>query len=316
MKKFYVFDCEMHVFQNLDDIKYFPKYQYRVKSRDDFYNFLTGKPAPRYHEEGWGSIPYVVKMLDEAGIDKACLLPESFLDVTDYTKKFSTNGYVIQAMKEHPDRFVGVANIHPILKRGVKAACEELEILVKDYGFVALKIYPPEETDINDERIYPVYQKCQDLGIPVFIHTGIFGFYPGVNRYSRPIYLDDVCNAFPNLPILAYHFGFPWVDELLTTMWVHPNLSVSISCYPGNLVARYPRRFAHELGKAMQMVSVDRIIFGTDFPAADPARTVKAWQTFQIPKDLQEEYEYSPLTDEDKKKILATNLAKLVKVKL
>ncbi len=45
----------------------------------------------------------------------------------------------------------------------------------------------------------------------------------GYNRRSRPSLLDDVGKAFPELKVLQWHAGFPWIDECLVLVAKHPN---------------------------------------------------------------------------------------------
>jgi len=77
----------------------------------------------------------LIEDMDTAGIDKACMLRESFLTMSYNGVPCSTNFHTIEAMEKYPDRIIGCSNVGPHLIRGVNNATKELEILHRDYGF-------------------------------------------------------------------------------------------------------------------------------------------------------------------------------------
>ena len=48
------------------------------------------------------------------------------------------------------------------------------------------------------------------LDIALTIHMGMAYVCPQPSKYTLPILLDDVCLAFPDLKIIAYHMGWPY----------------------------------------------------------------------------------------------------------
>ena len=48
-------------------------------------------------------------------------------------------------------------------------------------------------------------------------------------EYARPILLDAVARACPDLVICAAHLGHPWCEELLVVLRKHPNMYADIS---------------------------------------------------------------------------------------
>jgi len=89
----------------------------------------------------------------------------------------------------------------------------------------------------------------------------------------------------------------------------YPRLSLLV-----HLAITAPYKFAKLLGEAMRFVGPDRIIWGTDSAgyAAQIGAAVTGLREFQIPEELQWQYGYLPLTDEDKRKIFGGNLAGLL----
>ena len=61
---------------------------------------------------------------------------------------------------------------------------------------------------IDDPKHYPVYQVCEELGIPVGINVGVPG--PRVrSRVQHPELLEDVLIDFPDLVVIGAHMGHP-----------------------------------------------------------------------------------------------------------
>jgi predicted TIM-barrel fold metal-dependent hydrolase len=75
-----------------------------------------------------------------------------------------------------------------------------------------------------------------------------------------------------------------------------------------------PRKFAKILGEAMRFVGPDKIIWGTDYAGfgAQIAGAVQGLRDFQFPEDMQSDYGYPALTEEDKAKIFGQNLGGLL----
>jgi predicted TIM-barrel fold metal-dependent hydrolase len=107
--------------------------------------------------------------------------------------------------------------------------------------------------------------------------------------------------------------GYPYADVLNMVALGHPNVFICLSLLvPWAITA--PRKFARLLGEAMRFVGPDKITWGTDYAGfgAQIMGAVNGLRDFQIPEDMQDDYGYQPLTDEDKAKIFAGNLGKLL----
>ena len=85
------------------------------------------------------------------------------------------------------------ANVNPHLHYPVD---EELQRQL-DLGAVALKIHPVHAGfAVNDRALYPAYEICQALGLPVVVHCGTSTFPGALNQFADPILLDDVLRDF------------------------------------------------------------------------------------------------------------------------
>jgi predicted TIM-barrel fold metal-dependent hydrolase len=242
-------------------------------------------------------VPYerMLKMMDEAGIERALLIATK-------TGRLGLPGswhlpyeIVAQAVRAHPDRFSALAGLDPYEGMdGVRA----LERAVRDLGFIGAHMYPHWfELAPDHAKWYPFYAKCVELDVPVQMQVGQSLIYTPEQRLrsvARPITLDAVACDFPELKLIGIHIGIPWADEMIAMAWKHPN--VYIGCD-----AHSPKYWPASFVQYINTYGQDKVIFGTDFPVLDFART-------------REEIEALGLREEPKRKLLRDNARRLYKL--
>lgn len=173
------------------------------------------------------------------------------------------NERLAAVVRTYPDRFVGFAHHDPF----APDAAAQLERAVTQLGLRGYKIIAPRLREpLDDERLYPLWEVAERLGIPVLIHFGPLryeGIVSGPN--ISPLVLQDVARAFPGVPFVVPHFGCGYPGELLHLMWVCGNVCVDTSGsnewmrwmpYDLDLKTLF-RRFLETAGP-------ERILFGTD----------------------------------------------------
>ena len=317
---FFKIDPEPHLIGDMEPINHFPGVQMWWQAIESIRRpLILGLKPPVFEgldpkEMNKDEDPEaLLDYMDKYGVDIACLLPESMMDTTGYTTRWMNNGAMAKVVDSHPDRFMYQPNISPIKFKGVKNTIWELEYWVKERGAKIFKFYPPEDTYMNDPDLWPFYAKAEELDIVLDIHTGFCWVPPGKSKYALPLQLDDVARDFPELKINAFHMGYPYCDDLNMIAMGHPNVYVCLSLLvPWALSA--PRKFAKILGEAMRFVGPDKIIWGTDYAGfgAQIAGAVQGLRDFQFPEDMQSDYGYPALTEEDKAKIFGQNLGGLL----
>jgi predicted TIM-barrel fold metal-dependent hydrolase len=198
-----------------------------------------------------------------------------------------TNDFVASCVAARPDAFLGFASVDPL--QGAAAAVE-LERAVRELGLRGLKLHPPAQGFRPDDRevAYPIFETAAALGIPVTVHTGTTGLGAGLPgggglhlEYSRPMLLDAVAADFPNLQIVMAHPAYPWQDEQLAVATHKTNTWIDLSGWS-------PRRFAPELVRNIKGPLQDRVLFGTDYPFLTHEQWFRAWETLEIPDDVNE----------------------------
>ena len=116
----------------------------------------------------------------------------------------------------------------------------------------------------NDERLYPVYEKCEKEGLPVMFHAGTTLFRGAKMRYADPYTFDDVINDFPDMTVVLCHGGRGFWYNIAEFLAKHfTNVYIDISGLPPkNLLTYFPsmKKFCH------------KFLFGTDFPGVPGIR--------------------------------------------
>ena len=141
------------------------------------------------------------------------------------------------ALKHYPDRFIASCAVDPNL--GMDAV-RRIDLMHREFGIRAVSLAPAmlnPQVPIDDKRMYPVYAKCVELDLPVFITVGVPG--PRVPMAAQRVeLLDEVCWFFPELRIVMRHGGEPWDDLAVKLMLKWPNLYYSTSAFAPK---RYPK---------------------------------------------------------------------------
>jgi predicted TIM-barrel fold metal-dependent hydrolase len=163
-----------------------------------------------------------------------------------------------QALTEHPDRFVASLTMDPNDGMdGIRRLMQAHE----QWGLRAVSMFPhgvSPQVAIDAPRMYPVYAKCVELGLPVFITVGIAG--PRVPSLVQKVeLLDQVLYDFPELVVVMRHGAEPWVDLAVKLMIKWPNLYYSTSAFAPRYYPPGVIDYANSRGS-------DRIMYGGYFP--------------------------------------------------
>jgi predicted TIM-barrel fold metal-dependent hydrolase len=171
----------------------------------------------------------------------------------------------------NPRRFRLVANVNPHLHFPLDAEVARQAEL----GAAALKLHPVHAGfSVADPMLYPAYQACRELGLPVVIHCGTSTFPGSQSRFADPVLLDAVLGHFPDVNFVLAHGGRGWwYDAAAFLALSRDNVWIELSGLPPSRLADYYARF--DLTRLAR-----KFIFGTDWPGmpgvARNARAVAA----------------------------------------
>lgn len=218
----------------------------------------------------WGGITasdYLRKM-DRAGIERSLLIAVRAGDLNVKGSFEIPYKRVVKLCAKFPDRFSGLAGVDPF--RGL-AQLRELDVAVKEWGFVGAHLYPHWFGLAPDHaKYYPIYARCAELDVPIMMQIGHNLVYSRERRLpsvGRPITLDQVAIDFPELKLLGIHIGVPWTEEAISMAWKHENLYLAGDAYAPK---HWPENFVHYA----DTYGSHKVLFGTDWPVIDPERAV------------------------------------------
>jgi predicted TIM-barrel fold metal-dependent hydrolase len=186
-----------------------------------------------------------LREMDRFGIEKALIRVNDDLSA--------------EAVTRHRDRFLGQLYVDP--NQGmdmVRALARAYEM----FGIVGASFFPAGQNPpvpINDKRAYPIYAKCVDLDIAIFVNAGVPG--PRIPFDAQHVGLiDEVCWFFPELRVVLRHGCEPWTDLAVKLMLKWPNLYYSTSAFA-------PKYYPEDIVRYANTRGADKIIYAGYYPA-------------------------------------------------
>jgi len=203
--------------------------------------------------------------LNVSGLDRAVLLP---IDCTSTRGAPIWSNEQIAELCRMNERFIGFASVDP----HQPDAPAKLKRAIEDLGLRGLKLAPGiQEFYPNDPALYPLYEKAQELGIPILFHAGMTWEPRAKAEYGRPIYFEDVAHDFPELKIVLAHLAWPWVLEAVALALKYPNVYLDTSA----LYFDNPKDFIHFAMAEQVPVTVwerslrKQLVFGSNYPRVE-----------------------------------------------
>lgn len=255
-----------------------------LAGRPDRSGFYTSKMRVKPEIYAGLGLEEMIARMDAAGIERAFLIAAKVGRLGIPACYHVDYKLVADAVQKHPDRFFGLAGLDPTEgMRGVR----ELERSVREYGFIGAHFYPHwYELPPDHAKWYPFYAKCCELDVPVQLQVGQSMVYDPsypLRSVGRPITLDSVACDFPELRIIGIHVGIPWTDEMIAMAWKHRNVFIGSDAHSPRY---WPQSFVHYIRSYGQ----DKVIFGTDFPVLDFARTMAEIDALELPEEAKRKF--------------------------
>jgi predicted TIM-barrel fold metal-dependent hydrolase len=241
------------------------------------------------------------KEMDSAGIDQAVLL------VIDFGIAYKRIPLTIEEIHlehrkimERSDRFVAFSNVDP--RRG-KEGLDLFEKAVREWGFRGMKLYAPCGYSPDDKMLFPYYEICRELHLPVLTHVGpttaTLSF-----KNTRPECVDDAAFNFSDVNFILGHAAVRHYQDAALLAQYRPNVYLDLSGFQ-TCVNRNELRAI--LGWHIERGLAKKLLFGTDWPIyrfwGSQQYWIKEFRSFQ-----QEGW----LSEEDLQSIFGRNLAAIL----
>jgi len=204
-----------------------------------------------------GTAEAFVEEVRETGITAAVVVGRD-------TPGLTVSNDVIFQLTSPYQELIGIGSVDPQKKN----ALAEIERAVNQLGFAGINIEPgfgnpPLQAD--DPLLHPIYDACQQLGVPVFLMSG--PTTPNL-EYANPAAVGRIARAFPNLSIVCYHGFYPYVGEMIGVAFRYQNVYVVPDMYiflpGGSLYVEAANSFMR-----------DQLLFGTSYPFRAMGQTVE-----------------------------------------
>jgi len=220
------------------------------------------------------SMDLLLSEMDEAGVEYGVIMGRQSVEPLGSIP----NDEIAACINAHPGRFLGWAGID--LNQSMDACLREARRCIGELGFKGVSIEPSIARDesfarADDRRLYPIYEECVRLNVPVNISLSAV-LQSTVNRpyeLGNPIQIYQVAKDFPQLDIHVAHAAWPYVMEMIGVCFVCPNVWLSPDQYMIKMVPS-----AQEYVKAANHYFQDRTLFGTSYPSKPLAPMVQAYR--------------------------------------
>ena len=163
-----------------------------------------------------------------------------------------------KALQTYPDRFIAQGGVDPNKgKEGIRDMVRQYEEFgVRSFGAFNSGFDP--QVGIDDELMYPIYDKCVELDVPIFSCAGVPG--PRLPMWPQHVErIDKVMYDFPELVFVTRHGCEPWVDLAVKLMLKWPNLYYSTSAFA-------PKYYPKEIIDYANTRGADKVIYAGYFP--------------------------------------------------
>lgn len=247
-------------------------------TRDQGLAFQRGNPNP----ERKGDLAELLRLMDEAGVDESVMLLyipswDMYKSRLKQVSEDEARSVVLQRIHDYNDWGVAAAGEHPGRLRamvGVDPNIMDAAMLREEVasrvaaGASGVKIVlQAMETRANDRRLWPVYETCQDLDVPMLMQAG--GRHWSEDPWGRPRYFSEVFESFPRLRIILAHLGAGFEDETVELTNRFPNCFTDVSSrlIPNAIQETLP---PPRLVSLVRQIGVGQVLFGTNYPGGGP----------------------------------------------
>jgi len=219
----------------------------------------------------------IVASMDEQGVDKSVVF--GFPWKTKETFQ-AQNDYIMEVVARYPERLIGLCCFDPFSKEAVPEAVRCIEMGLSGIGEIAF--YESGIDDTALDRLAPLMEICHDRDLPFLIHTNepVGHIYPGKTPNTmKQVY--NLVKRFPENKIVLAHWG----GGIFFFNLLKKDVKESLKNVYFDTAAS-PFLYDTQIYRyAKEIVGLDKILFGSDFPLLKPTRYFKELGKTGLSKD-------------------------------
>lgn len=241
---------------------------------------LGGNQVPGLESRGDGTVGGLTRDMGQSGVDISCCLA-----IANEARHVESVNRFVSGLAD--ESHIPFGTVH------VDLSVEENLASLQRHGIKAVKIHPLfQRFALNDPRLWEILEAFgSDYAVITHVGEGGDDF---TNGLSSPAMVRDITQQFPDLRLMACHFGgykiLDDAEEILSGADV-----VLETSWPPSLATLRPERVRALIRKH----GAERIIFGSDWPMTSPEEEIRAIEALG-------------LTDDELELILGANLAGLL----
>lgn len=275
----------------------YPIYDRATKTFQRSDDFILRHPYRLTHLEE--SFAERIQMMDAHQIRMQVLSVSSGIDFLEPEESIvwcrKANDYIYSGMQQYPGRFQGFAAL-PVAD--IDAACQELDRCMTELGLIGWLADSNFGTShLDDDQYFPILEKLAEHNGVLYIHptqpiderlkglgpqlaAAPFGFGLDVSIDLMRMICKGVFDRLPNLRVMIGHLGeiFPYTmtrmnEKIRGYHSVAPAVNKHLPEYyfKNNIWVTTSGDFCQSaLQCAIDILGVDRIVFGTDYPYEKP----------------------------------------------
>ncbi len=204
----------------------------------------------------------------------------------------SSNKYVSEAVKAHPDRLLGFGWTDPHF--GFQMARDEIWRCVEEYGFYGVKLNGAQNSFFIDDPKFsiPLIEEIAKTGKLLAFHVGTDAY-----EQTNPFRVAKIAKLFPQTTILMVHMGGVGFHDLtaaaIEVAEQHPNIVLIGSAVRFEAVLR-----------ALKRLGPDRLCYGSDTPFGLMQISIAAYKAL-----MSDEFSF-----EDQQKVMGGNIARVLDI--
>lgn len=282
-----------------------------------------------FFHKGWNDVEAQVRMMQEAGIDRAVLTyptSDAHLKLGSISQVAHIyNDSVAKIIKRYPKKFIGAA-ILPV--DNSLDMLEELRRATEELGFKAVSMASSYNGKYLDDKMFlPIYKQAQEQDIPIFVHSQIVNPI-GYERVQDPLLtpvieyvfdtticigkllMAEVFREYPKVKFVFAHFGgaipflqhrFDATYQMLRGINFVKDLKANPTDYLRNIyVDTSGDKVKNNFLLALELLGPKHLLWGSDWPAKpDIPGAINAVRSLDI-------------SESDKEDILGGNLELLM----
>jgi predicted TIM-barrel fold metal-dependent hydrolase len=213
-----------------------------------------------------GTVADLLRSMDRAGIEKSVICciatkPEQFEPIFRW------------CVKTRSERLIPFPSVHP-----ADPACLEGIRRIGREGFRGIKLHPFYQDFFADEdRMLRFYEEVSRHNLLLVMHTGYDIAFPRIRR-ADPEKLLRIKETFPSLRFITTHLGAWQQWDEVRRYLIGRDIYMEISFALDDVGPEQAREM-------IMSHPQDYVLFGTDSPWTDQARTLEQLKNLNLPQD-------------------------------